>query len=323
MIFLLIFSCSPQLDEDKEFSISYFDILFVVDNSPSMLDESIMISSGLPKLLDNLGWEFDTQFAVTTTSVDSYLGLTTEVDPGEAGLLLGEESIIQWDDPEVSQKFKKTIVCEGIYWEYDSLPIDENYVCDSEEPQIDFESPTVEELDCYCGDMVWYNRAGSGNEEPLEAAVLAICRAEEEPPEFCYDPLSVFTENDVSSNDGFIREDSHVVVITIGDEGDYSRRMQQGDGVSGAYEDIFGAFDFPVHSASIGPNYVLETNEFPCNSSGATTWSVERLIRIANGTNGIYRPIVVEEDGGCKAAQLEQYFEDFAEMLHDIRSDNY
>ena len=61
--------------------------------------------------------------------------------------------------------------------------------------------------------------------------MLALCRAEE-PPEVCYTledgSPSVFGTNDINTNDGFLRDDSTVVVVILGDEGDTSRRIATG-----------------------------------------------------------------------------------------------
>ena len=112
---------------------------------------------------------------------------------------------------------------------------DPDYVCDSSDPQVP-QFVSVQYLDCLCGQNGWDNPAGSGEEEPLEAALLAMCRATANPPEVCYWVVepdddgsggipSVFGASDVGSNSEFFRRNSDVAVVIVGDEGDAGLRI--------------------------------------------------------------------------------------------------
>ena len=332
--------------EQAEFS-NDADILFVIDNSTSMREESTALAlnfnafierltseDGAQQKTDNLndavdnfvtyvedrGRFIDYQLGITTTTVDYSVGQTDGVDPGEAGLLLGSPPIIDKYDANVELAFRKNLLCEATYWEFSSLPSNLNYECNAEDPQLDESGEiTVEYLDCVCGGQDWESVSGSGNEEPLEAALLALCRASDDPPDVCYDPQSNFDSNAVGTNGGFLRDDSTVIVVLVGDEGDNSRRMVQGDVDPQVYEEAFAAFERPVKFVTIGPNY--DGADFSCNSGGAVTWAVERLQALSNTSGGFYRPLEVDDgSGGCVQANFEQHLQELGDLLNSLET---
>lgn len=323
------------------------DILFVIDNSTSMREEATALGLNFNAFIEKLTSEegaqqktddlndavdnfvtyiedrgrfIDYQLGITSTTVDFSVGPTDGVDPGEAGLLLGTPAIIDKYDDNVEISFRRSLLCEATYWELSSLPSNIDYTCDSNDPQLDESGEiTIEYLDCVCGDTDWESVSGSGNEEPLEAALLALCRAVEDPPEVCFDPQTPFDSNALETNSGFLREGSTVLVVIVGDEGDNSRRMAQGDTDPEIYSDAFAAFGRPIKFVTIGPNYKTETGDFSCNSGGATTWAVERLRALSNQSGGFYRPLEVESsDGGCELADFGVHLEELGELLNNL-----
>ena len=159
-------------------------------------------------------------------------------------------------------------------------------------------------LDGLCG-TGWEGNAGSGNEEPLEAALLALCRGAGAPPDECFDPVSPFTQEDQGSNAGFPREDSELLVLVLTDEGDNSRRMQQGQTDPEVYATAFAAFVRPLSFSAIGPRYDSADGDGSC-LNGATTWGVERLQLLAGATGGVYMDIAEAPgaDGSCPLADI-------------------
>ena len=122
--------------EQAEFS-NQADILFVVDNSSSMRDEAVALGENFNVFIDTLtseegatestenlddavdafvsmttdkGKYIDYQLGITTTSVEYTVGISSGIDPGEAGLLLGTPTVIDKYDPEVNSKFRKNLL---------------------------------------------------------------------------------------------------------------------------------------------------------------------------------------------------------------------
>ena len=236
------------------------DVIFVIDNSLSMADESASLAlninsfvetlasdAGAAQDADNLtdavnnyvdatlqrGRFIDYQLSLTTTSVDYAEGGDTEgVDPGEFGTLVGDPGIISKYDGEVANTFRRNLLCDATVWRSEELPSDLSYECGTEPDQI-----TEEYLDCECGLGAWEGNSGAPEEKPLEAALIAMCRSVDDPPGVCFnyiDPLSTddnpvtlstgFAQADINSNnlDGrrLIRDNSTVVFVIVTDEAD-------------------------------------------------------------------------------------------------------
>lgn len=337
------------------------DVIFVIDNSLSMADESASLALNINSFVETLasddgaaqqaddltdavnnyvdstlerGRYIDYQLSLTTTSVDVANGLTAGVDPGEFGTLVGSPRIISKYDPEVSDTFRRNLLCDATVWRSDELPSDLSYECGTEPDQV-----TEEYLDCECGLGQWETPGGAPEEKPLEAALMAMCRSVEEPPEVCFeyiDPLSDqvastgFAQADVESNnvDGrtLIRDNSTVVFVIVSDEADNSQaasdnnniaRMVAGDEDPQVYIDAFEQFDRPVRFVVIGPNFDAENNNIECNSGGATTWAAERLYLMVNETGGFYAPLA-NDVGGCEDADFADILTQLGELLNNL-----
>lgn len=324
------------------------DIIFVIDNSSSMQDEAEDLALNFGGFINNLtntgegggglqtddlsdavnnyilytserGRFLDYQLGVTTTTVDT----STSGDvPGAYGALTGGENQVVVDTQEdVAAAFTGNLLCEATCWQSATLPSDPNFECPAEgapgtPPQI-----TLEYLDCLCGFEAWEGNCGAGTEEPLESAFLSLCRASDNPPDECTDQGSPLTEGDFGSNADMLREDSTVIFVVVTDEGDYSRRLDQGESEAERYLDLMDQFDVRYRFAVIGPNYDYDANTLTCNSGGATTWASRRLQLAAEATGGFYNSIA--EAGAsstdCQNSDFAQHLEDLGELLRGLQ----
>ncbi len=289
------------------------DILFVVDNSPSMYDEASALglnfnafverlvdpqegtgvsTDGLADAVDNYvlyvtqrGRFIDYQLAITTTSADpgdDSNGDGDIVEQGEVGTLTGAPDVIHEDtSPDVQGDFVATVLCDSTCWPGECqgedttgcIPYDPYYEC-GDDPG---DQVTWDYLECICGSDWEPPECGSGTEEGLEGALLALCRAVESPPEACFEhDGSPLEDSDVLSNDGLIRDGANIIVVIVTDEGDGSRLLPQGEDDPTPYLDIFDEFDSRITFAVIGPNYDTEDHSFECNSGGGTSSGTRR-----------------------------------------------
>lgn len=334
------------------------DILFVVDNSDSMQpvasDLALNFDGFINKLTSEEGSNvpretlgdavrnylretgggslyIDYQLAITTTSViyNAGAGQTDGVDPGEAGTLAGDPPVIPRTDPNVAIEFQRNLLCQATCWDYNDVPAaTEPFDC-TDDPVLEGEV-TREYLDCLCGVGEWDGNCGSGQEMGLEGAALALCRAVESPPDACYeyeDPQgdamksTAFTDADIGSNDGLLREGANTLVVIISDDGDQSYRMATGDADIGLYLDLFAEFPNPVRLAVVGPNYDRETGDFGCNSAGAQVWSTNRYQNLVGELNGLYVPIEDEdESGNCDYTDFGANLEQIGDLLSNLLS---
>mgnify|MGYP002639663342 CR=1 FL=1 len=334
------------------------DILFVVDNSPSMYDEASALglnfnafverlvdpqegtgvsTEGLADAVDNYvlyvtqrGRFIDYQLAITTTSADPEDDANGDgdlVEPGEVGTLTGSPDIIHEDtSPDVQGDFVANILCDSTCWPGECqgedttgcIPYDPYYEC-GDDPG---DQVTWDYLECICGSDWEPPECGSGTEEGLEGALLALCRAVETPPEACFDhDGSPLVQSDVGTNAGLIRDGANIIVVIVTDEGDGSRLLPQGEDDPSEYLDIFDEFDSRITFAVIGPNYDSEEHSFECNSGGGTSWGTRRYQLAAESTGGFFSSIEVcnAPDGSCTGDDNE-YCEssDFAVHLGEL-----
>ena len=326
------------------------DILFVVDNSASMAQETAALALEFNTFINTLtsaagsepvtetltdavnnyttytqqrGRFLDYQLGIVTTSVDFQRGETDAIDPGEAGLLIGPA--IKKGDGGVADAFREQLLCDTAYWAETDVPPDPGYECGSDQ-QPDFISQ--EYLDCICGLGEWEETSsGSGQEEPLEATLMALCRAAAanpgaEVPEACYDPLAPFTSSQAAVNEGFLREEGTVVVVMITDEGDDSRRMAQGeiDSVE-AYLQPLEEFGKPVKLIGITPALDDATGGVICGADlnpAPPTWSIERIVDATEATGGFHRNIIVQGADACETSDFSQHLTDLGQLLINL-----
>ena len=316
------------------------DIIFVIDNSNSMeleaselglnfntfIDQLTNPESGAPTkdtlsdAVDNYviytterGRLLDYQLGITTPSVLYDDGPTAMIDPGEHGFLLGDPTVITDDLPDVGGAFRENLLCDATCWSESTIPSDPSYVCGDDPGDV----ISGEYLDCICGFDEWQGKCGTGQEEHLEAALLALCRAVPEPPEVCFDGVTEFDEDAVMTNPGILRDDSTIVMVIVTDEGDGSRRLDQGDEDATPYIEAFADFERAIRFAVIGPTYDVSSGDGSC-LGGATTWGTERLMQVASETRGFYQGITTPGSADCEPADFGGYLVDLGDLLNNL-----
>lgn len=322
------------------------EIIFIIDNSASMQEEATDLALNFTTFIDTLtdtqngggletnslsdavrnyirytserGRYIDYQLGITTTSVE--VPESNPNLPGVYGELVGDPTLIQDTDVSIAGPFIQNLLCESTCWNDSFLPADPTYECrrvpddpstiDAQPAQI-----SIDYLNCLCGFEEWTGHCGSGNEEQLESAVMAMCRAVEDPPEECYDGTP-FTDSAILTNEGMLRPNSTVIFVIITDEGDTSRRLANGEDDPQDYIDLLDLFGVRYRFAVVGPNYDYEAGTLNCNSGGATIWGSRRLQLAAEYTNGFYNSIAEEGAGGdCPNSDFSQHLDDLGQLL--------
>jgi len=325
------------------------DLLFVADGSPSMylyagemaanFDEFVNrllnpseTDPSRPPLtravadyvlsVSNRGSVVDFQIAMTSPDI------AVPEEPGDNGSLYrgrGGSGILSRTNPNLIEDFRYKLLCEATCYlgPNGGLPSKEDIGI----PGWQCGDPLLtgdifyEYNDCLCGSRdVWMGNCGSGQEEPLEATLLALCRTLDpnDPSANVQDLLDVCEERspferDVHglTNAAMLREDSTLVVVYVSDEGDGSRRLAQGEPDPQLYLDLYNRFPTRMSWAVVGPNVDR------CGGFGATRWEIERLRRLAEVTNGFYDDIEAEpdEDGNCDIVDFAESFRRLGDLL--------
>ena len=285
------------------------DLLMVVDNSASMTEETSMLAANIGSLLEpDPECPFEVRIGITTTSADVSAGTTTEVDAGEAGTLVGMVSSSFTDPEAAEEEIKRQILCDVTDWSGIDVPSDPEYQCGTDVAGVVSE----EYLECLCSPGTWLDNSGTGTEEPFEASLLTACRAAEIPPDDCFDPNSDFEIADQLTVPDLLQSTTGSALLIVTDEGDNSRRLDQGEADPSPYLELYENFEQFDTVSVIGPNIDAETLD--CNTIPVTTWSAERLLTATEQTGGVYRTIAEKVAGGNCAAT------DFAQHLLDLRA---
>jgi hypothetical protein len=305
------------------------DILFVIDNSPSMVDEADALAVNFDSFIETFTAEQPPTSTPSLTddaerylryvndrtgNVNYQLGITTTDGFDDAGRLQGKPKVLGKTDNNVRQKFDNNLLC--------------NAACVTSTPTVDVTCTTGSPGPQNCADSV----QGSA-EEGIEAVYMAMCRAVEDPPEACFqpwywnadegsyearppgdtgdtdagtvEPQDYFSEGDPADNAGFLREGSVVIPVVITDEGDQSRRIGGRSGDTFPYPALFSEFGHRMSWAVIGANAEV------CNTAGAAEWGINRYRKMVNDSNGVYIDIAEPDGQNCKTA-------DFGEALTRI-----
>ena len=347
------------------------DVLFVMDNSSSTSPYSAAILQNFEVFLEDLesagaagltdpsltdavsdyltytsqrGRITDFRMAVTTTNMEFSGGFTTDADPGEAGLIAGDDPIVNRDDPDIAHSFKQNLGCWASCWVGYDMPTDNTYTgVEGDCPFPESGEATTQYVDCLCNDVNYPEGedwdaeeiCGSGNEMPVEAALMAMCRAVDDPPDICYHTDSPFRDSWIGTNSEWLRDDSTVIVVIITDEGD-SSELQVG-GLYGNSEDepdvylnAFAEFDHNVKFAAIGPT--LDCSEqSDCTTVCSNVMNPPsrtgsmRLKNLAEATGGFYNGITVEGETGngsdsCPTSDFAENLADLGSMLVNLQS---
>ncbi len=303
------------------------DVLFVIDNSSSMLDESEGLALNFDTFIrqftddesgvggtDGLADAVDNYIASVrdkASFVDYQLAITTTDVETTYGALYGATPILDNNTPDVATEFTANLLCDSTcIVDATELGSDTNYDCVNP-PTPPGDELTVQYMNCLCGSGTWEDQCGVGTEEHLEAIFMAMCRAVDDPPDACFEE-NQFTDADIGSNAGLLREGSTFIPIIITDEGDTSRRMSQGDGLPNEYSALFDQFHHRMNFAVVGPT----TDN--CNSGGATTWGVQRLQWFVDDTGGRYSPIAEGSGDNCHIADFAATLEQLGKLLNSL-----
>lgn len=272
------------------------DVLFVIDNSKSMFEESetLALTSGtLARELDRLEQNVDRGEENAGAFPDYQFSITT-LDAGSTrGRLLGEEAFFGRGDKGLDEAFNKNLLCEATCF-----------------PAVLEGRLTEQDLNELCGDDRWRNNCGGDVEEGLETVFLAMCRAVPIPPVECFDIPELFNDGDVMANEGLLRKDSVFIPIIITDEGDASRRMTQLDIPPTVYNRLFKRFDKQMAWAVLGPS--LADDREPRCPSVATSWGVLRYSYITQTTGGLSLDIHAPT---CQPGDFEDAFSQIANLI--------
>ena len=312
--------------EQESFS-ARADILFVIDNSDSMQEETEGLATSFAAFIERLSQEaqdFPTEdlsdavdfyanlAASEKGSVVNYqLGVVTTDVTNDRGRLTGSGIVTRFD-PDVKNSFAANVLCDATCFANDPPPAGNADRCDDLGDRV-----TQAWLNCQCGANDW-GVCGDATEEPLEAVYLAMCGAVENPPAACFAEGSPFRESDVGRNLGFLRDNSTFIPVIVTDEGDDSRRMgDTNEPIPDIYRTLFSQFDRRMVWTVIGPYRNPETNRFPC-PTGAADWGAIRYEHFVESTNGLYVPITAEGTAGPNGTCLPRNFDDALGQLGDL-----
>ncbi len=344
------------------------EILFVIDSSPSMMDEAadlvanfdvfiqtLASAEGAEPATDSLsdavgnyltytserGRLMDYRIGITTTSAEygPDIGFEDGVEPGEAGTLIGD--VLRKGEEDIIHRFRRDLACRAACWDGSLVPSDPTYTGSTGNCPLPDIGVTSEYLDCLCTDVeypvetaTWDSASlcGDGHEKHLESALLAMCRAEDEPPEICWQHTgsNYDQEDDKNSTKDFFRADTPVVIVVVTDEGDGSPLFSTQDDTADPYLDAFAEFDRDITVAVIGPPLECtdETSdlgnsfkdcELTCNTGNASQLQTERLIDAAVQTNGFYN-FIAEPDEGCEVSSFADHLKDLGELLINLQT---
>lgn len=272
------------------------DVLFVIDNSDSMYEESVALAENFGQFVQRLtGREAGVSTDGLPDAVDNYveyvkdpalfvdyqLAITTVDSAADAGALFGDTPILAKGEGDVQGVFTETLMCDvTCFSDRRLVPADPSYSCG------DPFSGTVSQqyLDCLCGADAWVGHCGAGAEQPLEAVWNAMCRAVEDPPEECFED-STLRPTDAGSSAGFLRPGATFIPVVVTDEGDGSHRIANVQSLPGAYVELYDLIDQPMAWAVIGPG-LDEDYEVACPGL-ATSWGTLRFEYLVQQTGGL------------------------------------
>ncbi len=302
------------------------DVLFVIDNSDSMLDETRALAENFGTFVDlvagrdaqhgtdglaDLAARSIDEMGDRAAFADFQIAVTTTDASGNRGAGIGSPAIVPRETANLSRAFLENLLCGATcIGSPAALPEDPGTPCGGAPDPL-----SRDYLDCLCGPGEWTGHCGSGREEPIEAVFLAMCRAAEDPPSACFDDPSVFTAADVGTLSGFLRDDSTLIPVIVTDEGDDSRRSAQADALPRPYETLFEEFGFPMVWAVVGPT--LEADSTVACGGIATPWGVYRLDALVTSSGGLKVPIHAPD---CGPADFTDALDRLGELVVGLRS---
>ncbi|MEQ1504600.1 MAG: hypothetical protein ABMB14_20340 [Myxococcota bacterium] len=299
MIALLAVACNRYdlfvIEDGRGVRPNQADVLFVIDNSDSMFEESVGLAENFSRFVEQLaarGQGYGTDGLPDAVDkyvdyvqnpayfVDFQLAITTIDARADGGALRG--TVLDKDDPNLADRFVETLMCDATcFADRRAVGTDPDYQCGDPFPG----TISQQFLDCVCGQDAWIDHCGGGTEEGLESVYDAMCRAVDDPPAACFDADSPLTADAAGTNAGLIRPGSTVIPVVVTDEGDASRRMAAVDSLPAPYIDLFAELEVPTAWAVIGPSL---TDEFELACPGlATSWGTLRYEYMVQKTGGL------------------------------------
>ncbi len=310
------------------------DVLFVIDNSDSMLPVSESMAVNFAQFIEDIDQEEqDRSYAGLADAVTNYADyvqdrsafldyrfsiVTTDPERG-AGELVGPT--VKRGEPDVPLSFVESLVCDATCFNSASvLPSDPDYECG--DPLGSFLSEQF--VQCACGGVA--GNCGTANEEPLESVFLAMCRAVPNPPVECFEDFEILDPDngdvteytalleraDTMSNEDMLREDANLVVVVVSDEGDGSRRQNRED-IPERYVELFAKFKKRMTWVYIGPR-LDEENEVACPGT-ASDWGVIRFSYLAYTTDGRVIDIF---DESCENRDFAEPLSQLGDLLTNL-----
>lgn len=294
------------------------DVLWVLDHSESMRDEGTALatefaswtqrleagraaigSDGLSDAVDNYLLDIQDRAAFA----DIQFGVVDADARNGKGLLLGETPLVNLDDPDFATTLQRNVLCHA------------TCIGDvADDPSVTCGTPfngtlSTQYLDCLCGEDQWGTCSGDV-EMPIEAAVLAWCRAFEQPPSTCTNESGLFTASMAGTQVGLSRPDSVFLPILVSDEGDASPRPGVLNPVADVYLDPFREVSQPSNWVTIGPQ--LDEQDRPLCGGTTTAWGTLRYGFMADNTGGQVFPI---HEADCSPAPFSGTLDRLVDLL--------
>ena len=311
------------------------DVLFVIDNSESMVEQSESLAVNFSDFISTLEGVSDRRTfnglddAVTnyleesniiSRSVDfQFSTTTTDVDETE-GQLVGP--IVRRTDDNIVRSFLSGLTCGATCFnEQYPLPRQANYRCG--DPLGNFLS--VDYMDCLCGEGQWFGaNCGSAVEEGLEAVFLTMCRAVDNPPRACFEDVlddkgevfepALLSNNDRGTNAEVLRDNANLIVVIVSDEGDNSRRLQNREEIPDVYVDLYQQFGRPMTWVYIGPALNESQTDLECPGTGSD-FGVIRYNYMSFITGGRVIDILDED---CNPRDFDEALTELGELLQNL-----
>jgi hypothetical protein len=326
-------------ESDGAFSVAA-DVLFVVDNSSSTSPYSGAMIENMPAFVTamaNASRPVDFNLAFTTTSMAFSNGFTGDADPAEAGRIV--DLPITAEDDNNAHLLAQQLGCWASCWNGYDMPSDTTYTgttgdCPFPEDGV----ATTQYVDCLCNDVAYpegenwdsTELCGSGNEMPVEAALMAMCRTVDDPPPICSHVGSPFQDSWIGTNSGWLRPDTPTHIIFVTDEGDSSEISVGGlygnsEDEADVYVEAFNEFGLNITFSAIGPT--LDCSEdglctTVCSNVGfpPSRTSSMRLKNLADATGGLYRGITEAGESGdgadtCPTSNFQPHLRALAERF--------
>jgi len=310
------------------------DVLFVIDNSESMLLETQSLVENFGLFIQDIAAREEAQGGTNGLSdaVDSYVAFAqdrasfvdfqfavTTTDPsGDKGEALGS-GVVGTSDPDLVESFIDSVLCEAACMEGAVLP-SEDYKCGDA-----FNEVSEEYVECACG-ANWESSSncGTSDEAGLESVFLAMCQAVDAPPVTCFQDYvdaegntvsAPLDEGDILKNEGLLREGANFVPVVVTDEGDSSNRTKKGEGTADEYLALYQQFNVRMTWVSIAPT-LDENGEIVCRGGAANDWNVQRYAWMSHLTDGRFVPI--DETPSCVTRDFEEVLTELGELLNNL-----